>query len=518
LRRIGDILPELDRPLPRGGRFRAPLAAEAGATEVEWVNQALHEHDRAIDDLLGEVSYAEHRPVVYVPGHGETHTVGARTYQAEVRHDPLHFAEGARGVLARLLHEDEVLVHDLVRDALFAPLPGRVEAGHQPLDYGLVRTAGEALGRQGRERLLVNRADLTRLLAQAEPMHVHALYPSRHPAHWAGVPGGVDGLFYGVEIASRSYIPEGYALAYAPGDPPLARAGAVPGAVVWSERDMVSGERTTLRRTIGLGAIPHRSAAFRYDGEYVYERVREEPPVAPGFYRRPPAYQDHVGRFDAHYGEWGPLGFNEINYPLQNVFEAAGGVSPGSATKAAASDRALGLLLTYVSPEERSELERTGLLPCTGASGYRYRLRLQYEQNVLVFDPSGSNCLGKLCAYPRIDVPVYDSVLTQYLHLKFDEEAYWGKANYFASRYDYPIPFKPGGGDRHAYGAGERGERIELVEGRGGVVRPVGYVVNNDRIFLRPDERLGAREWGLGAVNRPVGFANITVVNDVMGL
>lgn len=83
-----------------------------------------------------------------------------------------------------------------------------------------------------------------------------------------------------------------------------------------------------------------------------------------------------------------------------------------------AKRRSLGLMLALLSPEQHAEFHRYRYFHVIGAeTGNRYRIRVASFANIDVIGPSGST-LYRLCAHPRGDVPVYDVMAAQMLHLQ----------------------------------------------------------------------------------------------------
>ncbi len=102
--------------------------------------------------------------------------------------------------------------------------------------------------------------------------------------------------------------------------------------------------------------------------------------------------------------------------------------------------RALTLLLSCLSPSQRSESETKEFFTVTAKSGNRYRIERGYNFNIAVLDKQG-NVLGRLCAGPEDAVPVYDSMLSQKLWLENDEEGFLRIANRSGFNVDRWEPF-----------------------------------------------------------------------------
>lgn len=83
-----------------------------------------------------------------------------------------------------------------------------------------------------------------------------------------------------------------------------------------------------------------------------------------------------------------------------------------------AKRRSLSLLMRLLSPAQRQEFRQFGHFHVTGgASGNRYRIRPGTFANIDVLYPSG-RVKHRLCAHPAGDVPVYDVMAAQMLHLQ----------------------------------------------------------------------------------------------------
>jgi len=83
-----------------------------------------------------------------------------------------------------------------------------------------------------------------------------------------------------------------------------------------------------------------------------------------------------------------------------------------------AKRRSLALMLSLLTPEQRAEFQRYRHFHVTGGeTGTRYRIRVASFANVDIIGPAGST-LYRLCAHPRGDVPVYDVMAAQMLHLQ----------------------------------------------------------------------------------------------------
>ncbi|HEX2530419.1 MAG TPA: hypothetical protein VHK70_03010 [Burkholderiaceae bacterium] len=83
-----------------------------------------------------------------------------------------------------------------------------------------------------------------------------------------------------------------------------------------------------------------------------------------------------------------------------------------------AKRRSLALMQSLLSPEQREEFNRYHYFHVTGGkTGMRYRIRIASFANIDVIGSAGS-VLYRLCAHPAGDVPVYDMMAAQMLHLQ----------------------------------------------------------------------------------------------------
>ncbi len=94
-----------------------------------------------------------------------------------------------------------------------------------------------------------------------------------------------------------------------------------------------------------------------------------------------------------------------------------------------ADSRSRSLLLSCLSPIQREEFEFGESFTIIAKSGYRYRIERGYNFNIAVLGKNGKSTIGRLCAGPDEDVPVYDSMLSQKLWLENDEEGFLRVAN-----------------------------------------------------------------------------------------
>lgn len=83
-----------------------------------------------------------------------------------------------------------------------------------------------------------------------------------------------------------------------------------------------------------------------------------------------------------------------------------------------AKRRALSLLMKLLNPEQRQEFRRYRHFHVIGgSSGNRYRIRAAAFANIDVLGTDGK-VRHRLCAHPAGDVPVYDVMAAQMLHLQ----------------------------------------------------------------------------------------------------
>jgi hypothetical protein len=83
-----------------------------------------------------------------------------------------------------------------------------------------------------------------------------------------------------------------------------------------------------------------------------------------------------------------------------------------------AKRRSLGLMMSLLSPEQRLEFETCRYFHVIGGStGTLYRIRVAAFANIDIPGPHGRT-MYRLCAHPAGDVPVYDVMAAQLLHLQ----------------------------------------------------------------------------------------------------
>jgi hypothetical protein len=83
-----------------------------------------------------------------------------------------------------------------------------------------------------------------------------------------------------------------------------------------------------------------------------------------------------------------------------------------------AKRKALTLLMRLLNPEQRQEFRKSRYFHVVGgSSGNRYRIRAAMFANIDVLCANG-RVKHRLCAHPTGDVPVYDMMAAQMLHLQ----------------------------------------------------------------------------------------------------
>jgi len=99
--------------------------------------------------------------------------------------------------------------------------------------------------------------------------------------------------------------------------------------------------------------------------------------------------------------------------------------------EADADSRAYSLLLSCLSPTQRKEFKREGRFTVKAPSGRKYRIEKGYNFNITVVlsDERDKGMIGRLCAGPAENIPVYDSMLAQKLWLENNEEGFLRVAN-----------------------------------------------------------------------------------------
>lgn len=87
--------------------------------------------------------------------------------------------------------------------------------------------------------------------------------------------------------------------------------------------------------------------------------------------------------------------------------------------------RAKTLLVSFLSAEQRQQFELGEGIIVVGKSGTRYRIRQGHVGNVDVLRKGDNYVVQSLCFHPSNDneLPVYDTMLAQMLHLQHDDAA-----------------------------------------------------------------------------------------------
>lgn len=96
-----------------------------------------------------------------------------------------------------------------------------------------------------------------------------------------------------------------------------------------------------------------------------------------------------------------------------------------------AKRRSLSLLMKLLNPQQREEFRTQRYFHVTGGrSGNRYRIRIAAFANIDVLTPEG-RVRHRLCAHPAGDVPVFDVMAAQMLHLQdaASEQRFLRRAN-----------------------------------------------------------------------------------------
>jgi hypothetical protein len=82
-----------------------------------------------------------------------------------------------------------------------------------------------------------------------------------------------------------------------------------------------------------------------------------------------------------------------------------------------AKRRSLTLMLSLLNPRQREEFRNYHYFHVTGGkTGTRYRIRVASFANIDIIGPNGRT-ISRICAHPAGDVPVYDVMAAQMLHL-----------------------------------------------------------------------------------------------------
>lgn len=82
-----------------------------------------------------------------------------------------------------------------------------------------------------------------------------------------------------------------------------------------------------------------------------------------------------------------------------------------------AKRRSLTLMLGLLNPQQREEFRNYHYFHVIGGkTGVRYRIRVASFANIDIIGPNGRT-MSRICAHPAGDVPVYDVMAAQMLHL-----------------------------------------------------------------------------------------------------
>ena|ERR1017187_5318447 len=137
---------------------------------------------------------------------------------------------------------------------------------------------------------------------------------------------------------------------------------------------------------------------------------------------------------------WPP--WNENSAFASNYVNVSYNAQPLSATIAEANkriaeadDRATGLLLAHLSPDQREQYEKDRCFEVHIAdkkSVRRYRITQGWAGNVFLVDEQGKK-IKKFCIHPTKSVPYADNLLAQKLLLEADEERFLSIANHLAA-------------------------------------------------------------------------------------
>lgn len=103
------------------------------------------------------------------------------------------------------------------------------------------------------------------------------------------------------------------------------------------------------------------------------------------------------------------------------------------ARRVSASDRALDLFRSVITPEQLGEYERTGSITVRSPSGRRYHVNCSpaygRHGNIKEIDREGKQ-LASICVAPGGPIPHYDAILGQIIALQHDEHALRQAANF----------------------------------------------------------------------------------------
>jgi hypothetical protein len=103
--------------------------------------------------------------------------------------------------------------------------------------------------------------------------------------------------------------------------------------------------------------------------------------------------------------------------------------------RVAANERARGLLLEHLTPEQRTTFEQNKWFVVVGGkTGKKYRIRDKGDLVANVDALDGERVTHRLCAHaPSGSIPLGDQLLAQKITLEFDEDEFLRKANRHAA-------------------------------------------------------------------------------------
>lgn len=104
----------------------------------------------------------------------------------------------------------------------------------------------------------------------------------------------------------------------------------------------------------------------------------------------------------------------------------------------APNERAKALFLSLISPEQRSEFERTGQVTVRARGGRRYLVecRTNRHGNIIELDHQGEHA-ARLCVAPGGNIPHFDAILGQIVALEHDEQHVREMANFTPLQVNY---------------------------------------------------------------------------------
>jgi len=96
--------------------------------------------------------------------------------------------------------------------------------------------------------------------------------------------------------------------------------------------------------------------------------------------------------------------------------------------KAEAESRARSLLIDALTAPQLERFLKDECIPIDTKAGNKYLIKKGRVANINVLNADGS-IKHRLCAHPAVEVPDYDTMLAQMLHLKYSEEDFLKIAN-----------------------------------------------------------------------------------------